>query len=98
MKEEIDWKKELLESGRFNDKFSTNLLENGAKNFMQGIYLGYMYSRWRKIRGLDTDDPVENQGQMQSSFKHSIALKSLWALYSALLYCLMWFVTAQRLR
>ena len=36
---------------------------------MQGIYLGYMYARWRKIRGLDKDDPVENAGQMQSSFK-----------------------------
>ena len=44
-------------------------MENGAKNFMQGIYLGYMYSRWRKIRGLDKDDPVENKGQMQSNFK-----------------------------
>ena len=69
MKEEIDWKKELLESGRFNDQFSKGLLENGAKNFMQGIYLGYMYSRWRKIRGLGKNDPVENNGQMQSSFK-----------------------------
>ena len=69
MKEEIDWKKELLESGRFNDKFSIGLLENGAKNFMQGIYLGYMYSRWRKIRGLDKDDPIENKGQMQSSLQ-----------------------------
>ena len=69
MKEEIDWQKELVESGKFNDKFSKNLLENGAKNFMQGIYLGYMYSRWRKIRGLDKCDPVENKGQMQSSFK-----------------------------
>ena len=69
MKEMIDWKKELLESGKFNDKFSKNLLENGAKNFMQGIYLGYMYSRWRKRRGLDKDDPVENKGQMQSTFK-----------------------------
>ena len=67
MKEEIDWKKELLESGRFNDKFSKNLLENGAKNYMQGVYLGYMYSRWRKIRGLDVNDPVENKGQMKSS-------------------------------
>ena len=67
MKQEIDWKKELLESGRFNDKFSKNLLENGAKNYMQGVYLGYMYSRWRKIRGLDVKDPVENKGQMQSS-------------------------------
>ena len=69
MKEEIDWKKELLESGKFNNKFSKNLLENGTKNFRQGIYLGYMYSRWRKIRGLDKDDPVKNRGQMQSSCK-----------------------------
>ena len=67
MKQEIDWKKELLESGRFNDKFSRGLLENGAKSYMQGIYLGYMYSRWRKIRGLDKNDPKENKGQMQSS-------------------------------
>ena len=50
MKEKIDWKKELLESVRFNDKFSRNLLENGAKNYMQEIYMGYMYNRWRKIR------------------------------------------------
>ena len=69
MKQEIDWKKELLESGRFNDKFSRGLLENGAKSFMQSIYLGYMYGRWKKIRGLDKDDPVENKGQMQSSYK-----------------------------
>ena len=69
MKEEIDWKKEILASGQFNNKFSRNLLENGAKNFMQGLYMSYMYSRWRKIRGLDKDDPVENKGQMQSSFK-----------------------------
>ena len=62
MKEEIDWKKELLECGRFNDKFQKNLLEDGAKNFLQGIFLGYMYSRWRKIRGLDKDDSVENKG------------------------------------
>ena len=69
MKEEIDWKKEILESGHFNNKFERNLLENGAKNFMQGIYLGYMYSRYRKIRGLDKNDPKENTGQMQSSLK-----------------------------
>ena len=69
MTKKIDWKKELLESGRFNDQFSKSLLENGAKNFMQGIYLGYMYSRWRKIRGLDKDDPKENTGQLQSSFQ-----------------------------
>ena len=48
MKEKINWQKELLESGKFNDKFSRNLLEHGAKNFMQGIYLGYRYSRRKK--------------------------------------------------
>ena len=69
MKKKINWQKELIESGKFNDKFSKNLLEHGSKNFMQGIYLGYMYSRWRKIRGLDKYDPVEKTGQMQSSFK-----------------------------
>ena len=50
MKKEIDWKKELIESGKFNNQFSKNILENGEKNYMQEIYLGYMYSRWRKIR------------------------------------------------
>ena len=68
MKKEIDWEKELLESGRFNNQFSKDLLENGAKNFMQSIYLGYVYSRWKKIRGLDKDNLLENKGQMQSSF------------------------------
>ena len=72
MTEKINWQRELLESGKFNDKFSKNLLEHGAKNFMQGIYLGYMYSRWRKIRGLDKDDPVENRGQMHH---HSRSLR-----------------------
>ena len=52
MKEEIDWKQELLESVRFNIKLSKNILETGAKNYMQEIYMGYMYSRWRKIREL----------------------------------------------
>ena len=48
MKEEMDQKKELLESGKFNNQFSKNILEDGAKNYMQEIYMGYMYSRWRK--------------------------------------------------
>ena len=59
MIEKINWQKELLESRVFNDQFSKGFLENGSKNFMQGIYLGYMYYRWRKIRDLDKDDPVE---------------------------------------
>ena len=63
-----DWKKELLESQSFN-KFQEKLLKNGAKSFMQGVYLGYLYTRWRKLKGLNLNDPKENTGQMQSSFK-----------------------------
>ena len=33
--------------------FSKNLTKHDAKIFMQNIYLGYMYSRWGKIRGLE---------------------------------------------
>ena len=69
MTEKINWQKELVESAKFNDKLSKNYLDNGAKNYIQGIYLGYIYSRWRNIRGLDKDDPVDNTAQMQSSFK-----------------------------
>ena len=69
MSEKINWQKELLESEKFNYKFSKNLLEHGAKNFIQEIYIGYMYSRWRKIRVLDKEDPVENTDQMKASFK-----------------------------
>ena len=64
----IDWKQELLESGNFN-KFQEKLLKNGAKNLMQGFYLGALYTRWRKLKGLNLNDPKENTGQMQSSFK-----------------------------
>ena len=67
MTEKINWQKELVESAKFNDKLSKNYLDNGAKNYIQGIYLGYIYSRWRKIRGLDKNDLIEKKGQMQSS-------------------------------
>ena len=69
MKDEIDWRKEILSSAKFNNKFSRKLLENGGKHFMQGIYLGYMYSHWQKISRVDKDYPLENKGQMQSSLK-----------------------------
>ena len=62
----IDWKKELFTNRRFNVKFPKNLLEYGVKDLMQGISLKYMYSRWRKIRGLNNDDSVENKEKMQS--------------------------------
>ena len=64
----IDWKKELLESGNFN-KFQERLLKNGAKSFMESVYLGYLYNRYRKLKGLNINDPKENKGQLQSNYK-----------------------------
>ena len=66
--DQIDWKKALLESQKFN-KFQEKLLKDGAKSFMQGIYLGYLYTRWKKLKGLNLKEPIENKGQFQSKFK-----------------------------
>ena len=63
-----DWKQELLESQSFN-KFQEKLLKNGAKSLSQSWLLGALYTRWRKLKGLNLNDPKENTGQMQSSFK-----------------------------
>ena len=60
MIEEINWKKEILSSKKFNNKVSQNILENGGSNFMQEIYIGYMYARWKKIRGLDLPNHFPN--------------------------------------
>jgi len=68
MKEKINWKEELLASQRFNKK-EKNLLKNGAKSLAQSWWLGALYVRWKKLKGLHLKDPVPNKGQLQSSFK-----------------------------
>ena len=73
--------KELLESGKLSDKFSKNLLKTRPEDFMQEIYLGYIYSRYRKIRSLDKYDPLGNAGQIQSSFKE-FEKRIRWRWYS----------------
>ena len=68
--DDTNWKEEILSSIEFNQsKFASKLLKDGAKSYMQSIYLGYLYSRWKKLKGYDKFDPKENTGQMQSSFK-----------------------------
>ena len=54
--------------------FTTNkryleLLDNGAKSISQGWILGSLYNKWKRMRGYDRYDPIENKGQLQSSFK-----------------------------
>ena len=63
----IDWKKELLESARFNKK-EEKLLKDGAKSLTDSWYLGALYVRYKRLKGIK-DDTKENKGQFQSSFK-----------------------------
>ena len=67
--DDSNWKNEILGSLEFNQsKFASKLLKDGAKSYMQGIYLGYLYTRWKKLKVYDKFDPIPNDGQLQSSF------------------------------
>ena len=67
MTEKIDWKQELLDSQRFNKK-AEKLLKEGAKSLTDSWYLGALYVRYKRLKGIK-DDTKENQGQLQSSFR-----------------------------
>ena len=68
MKESLNWREELLASQRFNKK-EEKLLKYGAKSLAQSWWLGALYTRYKKLKGLHLKDPIENKGQLQSSFK-----------------------------
>ena len=51
MTEKIDWKKELLDSEKFNKK-QENLLKNGAKSLTNRWLLGVLYTRWKKLKDI----------------------------------------------
>ena len=68
MEKNINWKDELLSSGRFNKK-EEKLLKFGAKNIAQSWWLQTLYVRWKQLKGLHLKDSLENKGQLQSSFK-----------------------------
>ena len=65
--EKIDWKQELLDSQRFNKK-TEKLLKQGAKSLTDSWYLGALYMRYKRLKGI-RDDTKENKGQLQSTFK-----------------------------
>ena len=63
----IDWKQELLDSQRFNKK-TEKLLKGGAKSLTDSWYLGALYVRYKRLKGIK-DDTKENKGQLQTSFR-----------------------------
>ena len=61
---EINWNEELLDSAKFNNK-QENLLKNGAKSLTDSWFLGVLYTRWKKLKGIREQTPPE----CNSSFK-----------------------------
>ena len=54
MKEEIDWKEELLDSANFNGKYE-RILKRGPKSLTDSWILGALYTRWKKLKGIRPD-------------------------------------------
>ena len=54
MKEEIDWKEELLDSANFNGKHE-RILKLDPKSLTDSWILGALYTRWKKLKGIRAD-------------------------------------------
>ena len=65
--DDSQWREEF--KNYTSNKRYLELLENGAKSISQGWILGALYNRWKRLKGYDKYDPIENKGQLQSSFK-----------------------------
>ena len=65
--DDSNWKEEYKQYT--SNKRYLELLENGAKSLSQGWILGALYNKWKRLKGYDKYDPIENKGQLQSSFK-----------------------------
>ncbi len=62
--DEIDWKRELLDSMQFNQK-EEKLLKHGASSLAESWWLGALYVRWKKMKGIVEPSPPD----YESSFK-----------------------------
>ena len=54
MKEEIDWKEELIDSAKFNGKHE-RILKHGPKSLTDSWILCALYTRWKKLKGIRPD-------------------------------------------
>jgi len=70
---EIDWKEELLASQSFNEK-ETKLLKYGAKSLTDSWYLGALYFRYKKLKGIKD----EERPDLQSTYKEFVSKKHLY--------------------
>ena len=64
MTENIDWKQELLNSAKFNQK-QENLLKNGTKSLTDNWLVGVLYTRWKKLNDIREQLSTEYSSSFQ---------------------------------
>jgi|TARA_Y100000022_G_scaffold186339_1_gene182868 hypothetical protein len=66
-----NWRSEYLDlKGRALNQRQCELLEKGPDSLSSSWLLQAMYNDWKRVTGyVDPNAPVENTGQLQSSFK-----------------------------
>ena len=74
MREEINWREELLESANFNGK-QERILREGPSSLVDSWILGALYSRWKKLKGWREPEPPELQSSFQEWNKKVIEEK-----------------------
>jgi|TARA_B100000073_G_scaffold52546_1_gene38743 hypothetical protein len=66
------WRSEYIDiKGKTLNRKQIELLEKGPHSLSSSWALQAMHNDWKKIKGLDKEDPKENTGQFQSTFKKS---------------------------
>ena len=63
--DDSNWREEY--KNYTSKKTELDLLENGPKSLSQSWHLQALYSNWKKVKGYDKLDPIEIEGQCQSS-------------------------------
>ena len=71
MTEKIDWKQELLDSAKFNTK-QEKLLKKGAKSLTHTWFLGVLYTRSKKLKGV-REKPSPNCGSSFQEWSKKVA-------------------------
>ena len=64
---QTNWREELKHYT--TSKYELELLENGPKSLSQSWYMGALYQRWKKIKGIKDPEPPDCQSSMSEFFK-----------------------------
>ena len=66
--DDSNWRSEYIDiKSRQLSSRQVQLLESGADSLASSWILQAMYNDWKKIKGYNKLDPIENEGQLQSS-------------------------------